>query len=345
MVALIRNIKSHTILGKISLPDRFRDAVSFVLLAVLFGGAFVAIETGLRELPPLLFASLRFDIAAVALLSYILLRYPRSAWLPRTRNDVLGIGIAGLFLITLNNALLFVGQGHTTPTMASIMYGLNPILAPAFAWWLLGDRLSLLGLVGIGVALAGVVVIVQPSPATLTDPGTVGQVLILCAAAAVAIGSVLLKRFQPQMGSLPLTGWAMLVGALPLHAASLAAGESLTDAADIAPLTAVSLLIVGIPSTAVAYAVHFGLLERIGPVRTNLVAYLVPVVAALMGWVFLGAGLSAITVLGFLIVVVGFGLIERRTLQREVRRIRHRQRWRREQDQNPGGGSSYPCDD
>ncbi|MEF8812877.1 MAG: DMT family transporter [Halovenus sp.] len=316
-----------------------------MLLAVLFGGSFVAIKMGLRELPPLLFASFRFDIGAAVLGGYVVVIRARSAWLPRTRNDILGIAIAGVFLVALNNALLFVGQGSTTPAMASIMYGLNPVLAPVFAWWLLGDRLSRTGALGIGVALAGVIVIVQPSPAVLASDGTVGQFLVLGAATAVAVGSVLLKRFHPQMGRLPLTAWAMAVGALLLHGLSLAGGEPQASITGAGPLTVASLLVVGIPSTAVAYAVHFGLLERIGPVRANLVAYVVPITAALAGWLFLQAGLSVVTVVGFLVVVTGFGLVERQTLQREVCHLRRWQRRQQGAEPTPDGGQQWPCDD
>ncbi len=340
-VALATRVPTR--LARLSPPARYRDAALFVLLAGLFGATFVAVKTGLRELPPLLFASFRFDIGAAALLGYIALTRARSTWLPRTRSDLLGIGVAGLFLVALNNGLLFLGQESTTPAMASVMYGLNPVLAPVFAWWLLGDRLSRVGALGIGVALAGVVVIVQPSPATLTSGGTVGQVLVLGAALAVALGSVLLRRLSPEMHSLPLTAWAMALGAVLLHGISLGAGETPASVLGIGPATIASLLVVGIPSTAVAYAIHFGLLERLGPVRANLVAYVVPVFAALLGWLLLGTGISALTVAGFLVVVAGFALVERDTLRREVCRLR-RQRLPESRSEQ-AAETLYPCDD
>lgn len=328
------------ILNRLAVPARYRDAGLFVLLAVLFGSAFVAIKTGLRELPPVLFAGLRFDVGAVALLTYVALTRPRSAWLPRSRSDLLGVGVAGLFLVALNNGLLFLGQGSTTPAMASIMYGLNPVLAPVIAWWVLGDRLSRGGALGIGVALAGVVVIVQPSPSAVTDASVLGQLLVAGAAAAVALGSVLLQRVDPGMERVPLTAWAMAVGALVLHAVSLGAGESPASIVGIDPVTVASVLVVGIPATAVAYTIHFGLLERVGAVRANLVAYAVPVVAAVLGWLLLGAVVSGWTVLGFAVVVAGFGLIERATLRAELRRLRGRGR-------APGSTpcAAPPCDD
>lgn len=323
-----------------TVPTRYRDAALFVLLAVLFGGAFVAIKTGLRELPPVLFASLRFDIAAVALLAYVAATRPRSTWLPSSRGDVLGIGVAAVFLVGINNGLLFLGQGTTTPATASVMYGLNPVLAPVFALWLLNNRLSRVGALGIGVALSGVVIIVQPSPSALTDASSVGQLLVLGTAAAVALGSVLLRRIGSRMDSVPLTAWAMAGGALLLHGGSLAAGESLTSVATIGPATVASLFVVAVPSTAVAYAIHFGLIERAGPVRANMVAYAVPVFAALLGWLLLGAPVSRWTMIGFPVVVTGFTLVERETLWHELCRLR-----RRMTDQQATPSAAPPCDD
>ena len=304
-----------------AVPARYRDGALFVVLAGLFGGSFVAIKTGLRELPPVLFAGLRFDLAAVVLLGYVALARPRSTWLPRTRADALGITVAAVFLVVLNNGLLFVGQGTTTPAAASVMYGLNPILAPVFAWWLLGDRMSWVGALGIGVALGGVVLIVQPSPSTFGDASALGQVLVLGAAAAVALGSVLLQRVGVDMESVSMTAWAMGVGALLLHALSLGVGEPQGTVLDVGAATAWSIVAVAIPSTAVAYALYFGLIERVGPVRTNLVAYLVPVFAAATGWLLLDATVDAVTVAGFLVVVAGVALVERQVVTAELRRV------------------------
>lgn len=304
-----------------SLPDRYRNAAGFVLVALLFGVGFPAIKTGLRELPPLLFAGLRFDVAALFLLGYVLVARSRDAVVPRTRGDSAALAVATVFVVVLNNGFLFLGQVSTTPAAASVMYGLSPVLAPLFAWWLLRERLSWLGAAGIGVALGGVVLIVRPSPATLADASSVGQMLVLGAAAAVAFGSVLLRRIDPRMASLPLTAWAMAAGAVGLHLSSVALGEPQAPATTIGPATAVALLTVGLLSTALAYPVYFGLIDGIGPVRTNLLAYLVPVFATLFGWLALGATVSRFTVAGFAVVVAGFGLVERETVGAELGRL------------------------
>lgn len=298
---------------------RYRNAFLFVLLATLFGCSFVAIKAGLTALPPLFFAALRFDVAVPLLLGYVAWRH--DSWLPRSRGDFAALGVSAATIIAANNGLLFLGQQTITPAAASVLYGLNPILAPVFAFALLGQRLDVRGVVGILLGLVGVVVIVDPSPATFTSGSTVGQLCVLGAAAAIALGSVLTQRFEPSMNSIPLTAWSMALGAVILHVTSIVVGESVADVA-LTPVVVASVLVVGIFSTALAYPIYFTLIRRVGSVRANLVAYVVPIVAAVVGWVLLGQAVTLNTVVGFCIVVAGVALLERRVVVAELDRLR-----------------------
>jgi drug/metabolite transporter (DMT)-like permease len=172
---------------------------------------------------------------------------------------------------------------------------------------------------GILVGLVGVVVIVQPSPEALTAGSTVGQMLVLAAAASVALGSVVLQRVEPTLDSIPMTTWAMFGGALLLHASSLALGES-PDGSVLTPTVIAAVGVVGVFSTAVGYPIFFALIRRIGSVRANLVAYSVPIFAAITGWVLFGVGVNPTTALGFVVVVAGVSLLERRVVAAELRR-------------------------
>ncbi|WP_251330175.1 DMT family transporter [Haloplanus pelagicus] len=295
----------------------YRNAGLFVLLGVLFGSAFVAIKAGLAVLPPILFAAIRFDVAAPILLAYSAWRY--AAWRPRSRADLAAIAVGAVAIVAANNGLLFIGQRTITPAAASVMYGLNPILSPAIAFLLLGQRLDARGILGILLGLVGVVVIVQPSPETLTSGSTIGQLYVLAAAALIALGSVLMRRIDATMASTPLTAWAMALGAALLHLWSLAIGESAAGTEPTATLV-LAVLVVAVPSTAAAYPIYFALIRRIGPVRTNLVAYVVPIFAALTGWLLLGEAVTLATAVGFCVVVAGVCLLERHVVAAELER-------------------------
>jgi len=297
---------------------RYQNAGLFVLLSVLFGSSFVAIKAGLDVLPPVFFAALRFDVAAPLLLGYAAWRH--DDWVPRSRADAAGLVVGAVTIVAANNGLLFLGQRTITPAAASVMYGLNPILSPAFAFLLLGQRLDVRGIVGILLGLVGVVVIVQPSPETITSGSTVGQLYVLAAAAVIALGSVLMRRIEATIGSIPLTAWAMALGAALLHAWSAGIGERAVGVTPT-PTLVVAVLVVAVPSTAAAYPIYFTLIRRIGPVRTNLVAYAVPVVAALTGWLLLGERVTVATAVGFCVVVAGVALLERRIVAAELARL------------------------
>lgn len=297
---------------------RYRNVGIFMLVAVLFGSVFVGIKTGLTTFPPVFFAALRFDVAAPLMLVYAAWRY--DAWLPQRRADYASIGVSAVTVIAANNALLFLGQQTTTPAVAAVMYGLIPVLTPVFAFILLDQRLDFLGGIGIVLGMVGVIIIIQPSPSTFTSGSTVGQFFVLGAAVAFALGSVLVDRFDTMIGTIPLTAWAMALGAMFLHGLSLALGESVSGVM-LTPMVVFAVFVVGFASTAIAYPAYFSLIPRIGPVRTNLVAYVAPVVAAITGWVLLSQPVTLATAAGFCVIVAGVALLERQVIVAEFERI------------------------
>ncbi len=297
--------------------SRYRALALFVGLAAAWGGSFPAIEVGLEELPPVLFAAVRYDVAAVLLLSYAV---ATAQWRPRTLTDGWAVLAAGAFLVA-GNSLLFVGQQHVPSGVAAVLYSLVPILTTAFAWPLLPDeRRSAAGLVGVALGLVGVTVVVQPDPANLLAADVVGAALIVLAAASVSLGSVLVRRSSPTLSTAGLTAWAMAVGALLLHAASLAVGEPLP--ASPSPAVVGALVYLAVVATAGAFVVYFHLLDRFGPLEINLVSYVVPVVAVVVGWALIDETVTGATLGGFLVVFAGFALLKRHAIADELPRIR-----------------------
>jgi drug/metabolite transporter (DMT)-like permease len=297
---------------------RYRAALLFVGLAALWGGSFPAIEVGLESFPPVLFAAARYDVAGVLLLAYAVFAADR--WRP-TRADASALLAGGVFLVA-GNSLLFLGQQYTTGSLAAVIYSLVPLLTTGFAWALLvGESNSLLGFVGILVGLAGVVVIARPDPGNLLAAGVVGKGLVALAAVSVALGSVLIRRWDSTLPDSAFTAWAMVLGAGILHASSLVAGESVA-AVRLNPAGLVALVYIAVFATAIAFVIYFFLLGAYGPLETNLVSYAVPLVATLVGWALLGERVTVWTGFGFLLILGGFVLLKRRELRAELRRAR-----------------------
>lgn len=294
-----------------------RPVVLFAVLAVVWGTAFVAIKAGLETLPPVLFAALRYDIAAVLMLGYAAVT--SDYWLPRTRADWLTLLVEGTLLIALYNALLFVGQRGVTSGVAAILIGMSPILSTGFARLALpSERLAPMGLVGLAVGFLGVALVARPTPAALLDGSALPSVLVLLAAAAVALGSVLVQRLDGGISSEGMVAWSTAIGAVLLHGISAGVvGESPANAV-LTPRSVVAVLYLSVFASALGYVVYFELLARVGAIELNLVSYAAPVVAALAGWLVLGERLGRMDVAGFCCIFAGFLLLKRRAVTEKL---------------------------
>lgn len=282
----------------------------------------MAAKGGLEYFPPLLFVALRFDIGATLMITYVLFRFPRETWMPRTRADIAGILAAGVFAIGLTNAFIFIGQQYVTSGVGSIIYSLNPILTPVFAAVVLSDEdLSRYGVAGMLLGFVGVALVVNIDPVNLLSGAVTGKAVLLAAAMSGALGSVLIRRADSPLPSSVRTAWGLPVGAVVCHLLSIAAGEQ-PAVIEWTPAGLVALGYVGVFSGALAFIAYFGLLDDVGAIRGNLVFYVVPIVATLGGWALLGEAISALTIVGFATIFFGFAIIGHDPITTELSRLR-----------------------
>ena len=301
--------------------SRHRNLALFLVLAAVWGSAFMAIKAGLEFFPPVLFAALRYDVAGVLMLGYAV--YATDRWLPRTRGEWWLVAVGGALMIAAYHALLFVGETETTSAAAAVIVSLSPVLTTAFARGLLpAERLTPVGVVGLLLGLVGVVVLAQPDPANLLTADIVAKLLVFGAAAAFALGSVLTRRSEASLPIETMEAWSMLLGAFLMHLVSLARPSESFAAIVWSTEAILSLAYLSLAASAVGFLIYFDLLDRLGPIEINLVSYVAPPFAALSGWLFLDETIDLATVAGFLIIFAGFCLVKHRAIARELPRLR-----------------------
>ena len=300
---------------------RYRTLVLFLALSAIWGSAFVAISAGLEHFPPVLFAALRYDVAGIVMLGYA--AYAVEDWRPRGRGEWAVVAVGAVLLIAAYHAFLFVGQQHTTAAAAAIVVSLSPVLTTGFARALVpSDALSTLGVVGLGLGVVGVGVIARPDPSNLLTTDVVATGLIFCAALSFALGAVLTRRLEADLPIETMEAWSMLGGAVVMHVVSLGLGEPVEPTTWTHPEAIGALGYLAIVASALGFMLYFVLLERLGAVEINMVSYVAPVFAALVGWLYLGEAVDATTVVGFLLIAAGFVLVKRRALREEFAHVR-----------------------
>lgn len=307
--------------------SKFREIGLFVVVALVWGASFPAINVGLESLPPVLFAAVRYDVAAVLVFAFVAIK--GLAWRPSTVDDWLLIGLGGLLLIGAHFAFLFTGQQYVTGGVASIVLSISPIVTPVFALAVLpNERLGVTGVVGLALGLLGVGIIAQPSPEALAGGQLYGIVLLMLSATSFALGAVLTARMRTTLSMVSLQAWMMAAGALFLHVTSaLHPGESFS-AASWTPEALAAVGFLAVFASAIGYLAYFDLQDRVGPVETSLVNYASPLVATVSGWALLGEPVTDATVLGFAVIAFGFWLCKWSAFTWKVTgltgRIRHR---------------------
>ncbi|GAA0226505.1 DMT family transporter [Haladaptatus pallidirubidus] len=299
---------------------QYRNAVLFVLLAAVWGSAFMAIKVGLKYFPPVLFAAIRYDVAGVLMLAYAV--YATDRWYPQTRGEWKLVLVGSALMIAGYHAFLFVGEMETTSAVAAIIVSLSPVLTTGFARVLLpSERLEPSGIAGLLLGLVGVAILSQPNPNNLLADDFVGKILVLLAAVSFALGSVLSRRIDAELPIETMEAWSMVLGALMMHGLSVARPSESFAAVRWTPEAIMALVYLSIAASAIGFLVYFDLLERLGPIEINLVSYVAPVFAAAAGFLFLDETITPLTALGFFVIFAGFCLLKRRAISRELPRI------------------------
>ncbi|WP_049908681.1 DMT family transporter [Halorubrum distributum] len=293
--------------------SRSRTAGRFLLLCAVWGTAFMATDVGLADLPAVPFAAVRFDVAAVLLFAGVLVAGVEIR--PRTRDDYVYVLVGGALIIGAHHAFLFAGQRYVTGGVAAVLLGLVPVVTPALTRLVSTDEeFTAATALGVALGFVGVVIIADPDPANLAD-SVLGVALVLASALAFAVAAVVTHSRSPSMPFLSTQAWMMAVGAAVLHVAVLALpGQSFASAAwTPSALAAVAYLaaVAGVGG----FLLYFTLLEDLGPIEMSFIEYVIPVFAALAGWLVLGQEVTPATVAGFGFILTGFVAAKWRALR------------------------------
>ncbi|WP_136689571.1 DMT family transporter [Halorhabdus amylolytica] len=299
---------------------RSRSLVLSLLVGVLWGSSFLAIDVGLSYFPPLLFAGLRYALVGIVVIGFAPALVRR--WYPRSLVDAGCVLVAGVFMIAGHHAFLYLGMEHVPSAVAAIVVSLSPALTAVFASALLPDSdLTALQVAGLLVGLAGVVIISDVGVNTVASANLFGIGLVVLATLSFALGSVATRPLRTDLSAVALQGWAMLLGSGLLCLTSYATGESV-GAIVWTPLSIASLAFLVVGPGIVAFSLYFSLLDRIGPTESNLIVYLEPVVATGLSWLVLGEIIDSTTMVGFLAIFIGFLLVKHRSLLPSWHRVR-----------------------
>lgn len=246
---------------------------------VLWASAFVGIRAAGRDLSPGALTLLRLGVASLILGGFVLARRER---LPGRRDwpPIIGCGLLwfGAYNVVLNEAERRVDAGT-----AAMLVNVGPLLIALLAGLVLREGFPPALFAGIGVALAGTVIIGLATSRDTPSAGW-GAVLCLVAAAAYAGGVVIQKPVLGRISALQATWLSCTVGLLAClpFAPTLGRELGVADGGSIA-----WAVFLGVGPTAIAFTTWAYALARTTAGKMGATTYLVPPVAVGLGWLIL----------------------------------------------------------
>jgi drug/metabolite transporter (DMT)-like permease len=291
-----------------SYGPRWKILMAFAIIYFVWGSTYFAIRVGVAEVPPLLFAAMRFLIAGLALVGWMMAHGERGL----EAKQWLGVSVLAPLIFVGDYGLLFWAEQRVPSGVAAVLMATIPaFMAVAEILVLRTQRFTASLLFALAIGIAGVAVLVSR---TLNLGGApidrAGAAAIIIGSINWSIASVLSRKLPLPSSKAMSAGAQMLAGGVLLAMVAAARGEW----RDFHP-AAVSagawwaLLFLIVAGSIVGYTAYVWLLHHESPTRVGTYAYVNPLVAVLTGY-FLGSEpLGVRTLLGTLLVLVSVVII------------------------------------
>lgn len=292
------------------LPHRpaWKTLLAFGIIYFVWGSTFLAIRVGVREVPPLLLAAMRFLTAGLVLYLWMVASGEPSP----TRRQWTSVLLLASLIFLCDYGLLFWAEQRVPSGIAAVMMATIPVfMALSEIIFLRTRKLTVRLVLALLIGMAGVGVLMSNSFALGGAPvERTGAVALIFAAISWSIASILTRKLPLPPSKVMSSGAQMLAGGVLLAIASAVLGEFHGFRPRSVPLDAwLALLYLIVAGSIVGFTAYVWLIHHESPTKVGTYAYVNPVVAVLIGYLFGGEALGLRTILGTLFVLVSVVVI------------------------------------
>jgi drug/metabolite transporter (DMT)-like permease len=298
-------------------PPAWKIILAFAIIYFVWGSTFLAIRVGVREVPPLVFASMRFFIAGLALYGWLRLKGIPSPG----RREWISASILSVFIFVVDYGLLFWAEQRVPSGVAAVMLATIPVfMALSEIVFLRTQRLTLRLGMALLIGIAGVSVLVSRSIGLGEAPiDRRGAVALVIAAMSWSIASALTRKLALPESKAMSAGAQMLAGGILLALVATVFGEfrgfHLQAISRGAWFALVYLIVAG---SIVGFTAYVWLIHHQSPTKVGTYAYVNPVVAVIIGYFLGGETIGPRTLTGTLLVLVSVIVITTTRTQKSV---------------------------
>ena len=276
------------------------------LLCLIWGSTWLVIKIGYGNLGPFNVAGLRFLIAGVLMAGVA--QATAARW-PRGRSEWSAVGIVGLLMFAGDYGLIYWAEQSIESGLTAVLFATLPLMTLAVGrMYLPGECVTTKKLASSVLAVVGTVALFADRlrfDAAALPPMLAVLGAVLCA----AIASVVSKRDAHDIPSATLNATSMLFGAAVLLTISVAAGDGVRLPSDAGTWAAVAYL--SLVGSVLAFLIYFSLLKTWSVMSLSFISVFTPVIALLLGFVFLREPLTLAKAGGAMLILIAVALANR----------------------------------
>jgi drug/metabolite transporter (DMT)-like permease len=289
-------------------PSRWKTLLAFAIIYFVWGSTFLAIRVGVREVPPLLLAGMRFFAAGVVL--YAWMRATGTA--SPSRREWASVTLLAVLIFLVDYGLVFWAEQRVPSGITAVMLATIPAFtALAEILILRTQRLTFRLGCALLVGLAGVAVLVTRSVslggAPIEKPGAIALVV---GAISWSLASVLTRKLKLPESKVMSSGAQMLVGGVLLLMAAAVFGEfNSFHWRTVSSGAWLALAYLTVAGSIIAFTAYVWLIHHESPTKVGTYAYVNPVIAVVLGYFLAGEPLGTRAIMGTFLVLVSVVVI------------------------------------
>jgi drug/metabolite transporter (DMT)-like permease len=303
--------------------------LGLAVIYVVWGSTYLAIRLGVETIPPFLMAGVRFVVAGLVLLFWARVR--GAPWPTRSHWRV---SLAtGALLLLCGNGIVVWAERYVASGLVALLLTTTPLWMVLFNWLRPGGErppgATWLGMFTGFAGMAGLAVAGQRGETQAID--AFGVAALAFASVAWALGSVIAKHAPRPESPFLATALQMLSGGVMLLIASAIAGEwSRFNVSEVTLRSFLGFIYLFVVGSLLTMPVYTWLLHVTEPALVSTYSFVNPVIAVLLGWLFLDESLTQWTLLAGAVIVaaVAWLIAVQWRLSRSTRAIRRRRRRR-----------------
>jgi drug/metabolite transporter (DMT)-like permease len=296
---------------------QWKTLLAFAIIYLVWGSTFLAIRIGVHEVPPLLFAAMRFLVAGLVLYGWMIARGERSP----TRRQWMSAVLLALLIFVIDYGLLFWAEQRVPSGIAAVMMATIPVFtALAEILFLRTQRLTVRLASALLIGIAGVAVLMSRALNLGGAPiDSAGAIALIIGSLSWSTASVLTRRLPLPPSKVMSSGAQMLAGGILLTITAATLGEFRNfHPSTVSSAAWISLVYLIIAGSIIGFTAYVWLIHHESPTKVGTYAYVNPVVAVLLGYLLGGEPLGLRTVLGTLFILISVVVITTTRVKKPV---------------------------